>query len=422
MSKGAGVSRKRFEALCAKARKSHHRADLDSVRESYKNDEATQAKVRSWILDDLHRVHKHPENKSIVSPVSRDFYRQLGAVPEVVVEDFFGNHSEFLRAADLKDKRGTQKSQARSAKLHTEQDIHRFAQENVTRFHGKWDKRGKRKHVEGLVCSDVHSMHCDPFARFAFMRAVEIVSPDVVVVNGDLVDFPSISSHSKPPGHFHMSLQDELDWARDFLGDVRRRAPEATIYFVIGNHEYRLVRYLADTAPALASLRALSFDQIFGLDEFEVSLVCRSNFLAASDAARRKDLAENWVVIGGCYVATHGTSCAKFAAANELGHFAMSGTSGHTHRPQIFHGNTLGTGPISWMSTPMMCHHSDGRDFVHGPTPWTMGFGQFSIIPEKRAVSQSVVQVHEDACVFAGVHMSPTAQVLAERRAMMEVA
>jgi hypothetical protein len=393
------------------------------LREQIRDDPKLQAKIREQLLRDLIRVYNDEDNNSIVTPVSRRCYRDLGHFPEILVGDFFGQHAEFLRAAGLQDRRGTARSQNRSARLHTEQEIHRFAKENVLRFHGKYDfAKGKRTHLEGVVASDLHSLHCDPFARYCLMRAVEQIQPDVIVVNGDAVDFPSISTHPKLPGHFHLNLQQEVDWAKDLFRELRRLAPNAAIYFVIGNHEYRLVRYLADTAPALASLRDLSFNHMFGLDEFQVSLVCRSNFLAPSQAARKEDVAENWLVLGDCYVATHGSSCAKFAAETELMRFCMSGTSGHTHRPQVYYHHTPGTGAMSWMSTPMMCHKSDGRDFVHSAIPWNMGFGIFSIDPKKKLVSQQIVQVHEDVCFFAGSVFTPTKATLDARRKMMEVA
>lgn len=410
----------KFEAELAEARAL--REANRALREKLRDDPKLQERVRRQLLDDLLRVKDHPENNSIVTPVSRRCYRDLGHFPEILVQDFFGNHAEFLRAAGLSDLRNTAHSQNRSAKLHSEQAISQFAKENVVRYHGAYQKPLKRSHVEGLVCSDVHSWHADPFARYSFMRAVEMVQPDVIVVNGDLVDFPSISSHPKLPGHFHLNLQQEIDWARDFLRDLRERASDATIFYVIGNHEARLVRYLADTAPALASLRSLNFNDLFGLQEFEISLVCRQSFLAPSRRARKKDVAENWVVIADCYVATHGVATAKLASEREMLRFNMSGTSGHTHRPQVYYHNTLGTGPISWMTTPMLCHHSDGRDFVTGPSSWGMGFGQFSILPSKRLVSQQIVTVHEDVCFFAGAVFTPTKAVTKARQQMMDVA
>lgn len=395
-----------------------------ALREKLRDNPKLQDQVKQDMIEDLLRVYKHPENTSIVTPVSRAIYRdKLGSYPELLVTDFFGNHSEFLRAAGLSDTRTTALVKSKAAKLSSEQGIAKFAQENVLRYHGAYDfHKGSRKHIEGLVCSDLHSCHCDPFARDVFMKVVTLVSPDIIVVNGDGVDFPSISSHPKLPGHFHLNLQQEIDWLKTFFSDLRVRAPNATIYFLIGNHEYRLIRYLADTAPALASLRCLNFSELFGLAESQISLVCRSNFLAPSNKKRKEDLSENWVVIGDCYVATHGLATTAFACKAELSRFNMSGTSGHTHRPQMFYHNTMGTGSIHWMSTPMMAHQSDGRDFVKGPTAWNMGFGRFSILPNKKLVSQQIVQVHEDVCFFDGTVFTPTKAVQRARAKMMDIA
>lgn len=394
------------------------------LRVRLRDDPEFQDRVRQDMIDDLLRVYKHPENTSIVTPVSRAIYRdKLGTYPEILVTDFFGNHSEFLRAAGLSDKRTTAVVRNKAARLSSEQGIYEFAKENVLRYHGAYDfHKGSRKHIEGLICSDLHSSHCDPFARDVFLRTVSLVSPDIIVINGDGVDFPSISSHPKLPGHFHLNLQQEIDWLKEFFAAVRMRAPNATIYFIIGNHEYRLIRYLADTAPALASLRCLNFSDLFGLEEYQISLVCRSNFLAPSNKKRKEDLSENWVILGDCYVVTHGLATTQFACKAELDRFNMSGTSGHTHRPQIFYHNTLGTGGIHWMSTPMMCDKSDGRDFVRGPTAWNMGFGRFSILPSKKLVSQQIVQVHDEVCFFDGTVFTPTKAVQRERSKMMEIA
>jgi hypothetical protein len=177
-------------------------------------------------------------------------------------------------------------------------------------------------------------------------------------------------------------------------------APNAIHLFVIGNHEYRLVNYLADTAPALASLPSLSFSKLFGLEEFGIGLVCRSNFLAPAKKQAKLDVMENWAVLEKCFVVTHGTLLGQAPALSQLKRFNLSGTSGHTHRPQIFHENTLGTGPLSWMSTPAMAGFAVGRDYVSTPTQWNCGFGIVQIMDG--LVSQQIVQVHSTHAFLAG--------------------
>lgn len=411
----------RFEKACqaAKERQEENR----SLRESYTADKRKSARVRELLIADLKRVFEHPDNPFQGFAASRSRYRQLGHYPEVFVTDFFGQHEEFQRAANLRDTRNTSRTKHKIARLHTAMQIAEYAQQNVLRWANHYPKaKGKRGHLEVVIGSDFHSYFVDPFALDVFIDVVKDVRPEIVVLNGDVFDFPQISRHRQLPGHFNLNIQTEIDFGREkIIRRVREAAPDAQIDLVVGNHEYRLVTYLADTAPALASLRTLQFDQLIGLHEFEVNLVCRSNFLAPSKGARKKEQAENWQVIGDCFVTTHGISCARFAAAEQMRRYQMSGTSGHTHRPQLVCDNSLGTGPLSWMSTPMMASFAVGKDYVAEPSAWNMGFGVVSILPGKRAVSQQLVTIHPEWASFAGRTWTPSKKVIETRDAQWRV-
>lgn len=406
---------KRFDMACRRAKKKQEANR--KIRERYTSDKRLQASIRKKLIEDLIRVYNHPDNPYAGFAASRARYRDLGHYPEIMVTDFMGNHQEFLRAAGLYDLRNTTRSRNAIARLHTAMQVAEFAKENVTRWVGGYQKADKRgTDLEVIVASDLHSYFVDPFALDVLIDTVRMVEPDVVVLNGDVVDFPQISRHRQLPGHFLLNLQEEIDFAREkILRRVREAAPNAQIDFVLGNHEYRLVTYLADTAPQLASLRSLQFGPLFGLDDYEVNLACRSNFLAPTKADRKKDRAENWHIIGDTLVATHGTSCARFAAAEQMRRFQMCGTSGHTHRPQIVCDNSLGTGPLSWTSTPMMASFSVGRDYVAEPSQWNMGFGVFSVMPRKRLVCPNLVIVHEEWASFAGRRWVPSKAAISRR-------
>lgn len=85
--------------------------------------------------------------------------------------------------------------------------------------------------------------------------------PDVVVVLGDFGDFYSVSAHSKDPNRVrHLrsennAINRRLDQV-DALGATEK-------YFIAGNHEDRLERYLADKAPELFGL--ISVPELFRL-------------------------------------------------------------------------------------------------------------------------------------------------------------
>lgn len=406
----------RFQAACDEA--TRQQEANRSIRRTLAED---PAELKAALIADLKRVFEHPDNPFKGFAASRQRYRQLGHFPEILVNDAFGNHEEFQRAAGLRDLRNTTRVRNRAAKLHTFQQVAAYADKELRRYHSLY-RKDSRRHLEVVVGSDFHSYFVDPFALRVFLDTLRIVGPNLVILNGDVFDFPQISRHRHLPGHFHLNLQQEIDFGvENILRKVREAVPDAEIRMVIGNHEYRLVNYLADTAPALAELRTLRFGDLFRLDELEIGLICRQSFLTPSAASKKRDQQENWEVIGDSLVVTHGVSCAKFAADEQLKRYQKSGTSGHTHRPQIITANSLGTGSLSWTSTPMMASFAVGRDYVSEPSGWNMGFGVFSIYPAKRAVCPQLVLVNEEFASFAGQTWVPTKKEIEHRRKQWEV-
>lgn len=362
-------------------------------------------KLRAEMIADLLRVFEHPLNPYAGWAASRDRYRHLGHFPAVLVADLFGTHQEFQRAAGLIDSRGTSRHRLGIAHAHTEQRIAAYAKEHVLRWQGKYDRalRDRRGEKVVVVGSDLHSQFLDPFAWEVFIGVVRMVSPDVVVLNGDVVDFYVVSRHLKLPGEGHLTLQQEIDLTREkILRRVRESAPEATIVWHIGNHEYRLVRYLADTAPELASLDCLSFDKLFGVQEYEIEMQFGGSFLAPKASRQRKEVETNWRIYWDSYAVTHGTYTGEFPAARQLGRYGMSGTSGHVHTPQLYFDSTLRTPNVSWMSTGMLASYMVGKEYVPEPQRWTMGLGVATVLPARGIVVQQPVTIHDGYATFSG--------------------
>ena len=308
-------------------------------RLAHKADEARKARranlhkaTENALVADVLRV-ANDEDNPYQGTCSRARYRDYGHYSEEQVFDLFGNHSELQRSAGLRDFRATTSFRNKRAKIKTEERILDYFNSEIMPFVGKYERksRGKAKHM--VVGSDFHSEETDRFALSVFLDVIKRTQPDYVVLNGDVFDFPSVSKWSQPPNKL-LQLQDEIDWVREnILLQVRECAPDADITLVIGNHEYRLCRFLADCAPALASLRSLSFNNLFGLDELEINLVHNNALLAPSAKEQKKAYEESWRVYEDCFVVTHGVACGATAGAKELAKWQMSGTSGHVHRP-----------------------------------------------------------------------------------------
>lgn len=404
----------------AKKAAAKHQERNRKLRERYVDDEDLQDELREALVADLLRVYDHPCNPFRGFAASRKRYRELGRYPEILVIDYFGSHQEFLRAAELHDKRTTTKIMNKSARLHSQQQVARYAEEHVLRWHNKYDqgRNARRGQLEVVFGSDFHSDACDPFALRVFVETCRMIQPDFICLGGDLVDFPQMSRHRKLPGHFCLSVNDEIQWVRaNLFQSLRDACPEAQIDFIVGNHGLRLCSFLADSAPQLADLPSLSFAELFALDEYQINLVCRSNFLATTAKARREDVLENWKVYGESLVAHHGTSCAKFSAQVELDRFQMSTVCGHTHRPQMYWSNSLGTGALVSVNSGMMAMPSVGRDYMAHPTKWNTSFSRFSILPNKKIVSPEIVFCGGETAFIAGRRFDITKAEKRKRKA-----
>lgn len=410
----------RYEASLIEADKKRlANADL---RESYRSNRAKREKVRQLLIADLIHVYQHPDNPYAGWAASRKRYRELGHFPEIMVADLFGTHAEFERAAGLRDQRGTSKVGLLTARLHSEREIREYAEESVLGSVGRWTKKYREtsgvKHV--IVGSDFHGQFVDPLALRVWLDTIQDVQPDVVVLNGDVTDFPQVSRFTLMPGAGSLSLQAEIDWTREnILARTRKAAPKAAILYVIGNHEHRLIRYLADTAPELASLRCLRWDTLFGIEDLGIEMVFGGNFLAPRqrdrvDNTRRKTHA----VLFDSLVVTHGKSLADNAPKAELERWGMSGTSGHTHRPGIQTRPTHANPHLSWTSTPMMAGFAVGKDYVDGPSSWTMGFAAFTVDARAGIVVPQLIPIYEDFASWNGHVWRPSDKARAIRRTM----
>jgi predicted phosphodiesterase len=400
----------RYESALEKA--ASERLVYKEIRDEYRNDRERREVVRDLLIKDLLRVYQHPDNPYAGWSASRKRYRELGHFPEICVIDLFGTHAEFERAAALRDKRGTSKVTLLTSRLHSEKDIREYAEESVLGSVGRWSKEYRKKsgvkHV--LVGSDFHGQFVDPLALRVFLDVAKDVQPDTIVFNGDVTDFPQVSRFSHMPGAGSLSLQDEIDWTKKhILGATRKVAPDAAMLYVIGNHEHRLIRYLADTAPELASLRCLRWDTLFGIDDLDIEMVFGGNFMAPRQRDRQDNTRRRThAVLYDSVVVTHGRSIADNAMAAELNRWGMSGTSGHTHRPGIQTRPTHANPHLSWTSTPMMAGFAVGKDYVDGPSGWTMGFALFTIDVASKIVIPQLITVYEDFASWNGHVWRPT--------------
>lgn len=411
----------KFEAACEEAAK--QRQANKALREEYRSSRRKREKVSQLLVQDLLRVYNHPDNPYAGWSASRKRYRQLGHFPEILVTDLFGTHAEFERAAGLRDLRNTSKVRLLTARYHTEKSIREYAEECVMGSVGRWNKQYRTrkgiKHV--LVGSDFHSQFVDPLALRVWLDVTKMVQPDGIVFNGDVVDFPSVGRYSQMPGAGSLSVQGEIDFARDrIIRPTLERAPKAWRTYHIGNHEHRLIRYLADTAPELADLRCLRWDRLFEIEDLDIEMVFGGNWLAPKQRDRNNNVRKTYKVYYDALCVMHGRSIAQNAWKVELDRVGMSITCGHTHRPGVYWHGTLANPNLSATHTGMMAGYAIGKEYAEVPDAanWTMGFCLFTIDTQAQQVFPQPIIITEDMATFNGTFWRATEKDYALRRKM----
>lgn len=204
-----------------------------------------------------------------------------------------------------------------------------------------------------MVASDIHFPYEDKSAVAAFLKEIGLRKPEVIVLNGDLLDFYKLSKFSKDPAG--KNPEEEIEMCKTFLKRLRREAgKECKIYYTIGNHSARLRKYILDNAPMVTGL----MENVFSLLKLEEPNVVGCASLLVNDT----------------FIFKHGSrlgSKSGLSAIKELEAHYLSGASGHTHRLSRYSVRKVGRRFI-WLETGCLCDLNP--EYMIDPD-WEQGIG-----------------------------------------------
>ena len=203
-----------------------------------------------------------------------------------------------------------------------------------------------------LVASDVHIPFQDSRAVTSFITYCKEKQPDVIILNGDILDMFLLSRFTKGEGRNPL---EEITECRSLLKELRDACKKSAIYYIIGNHETRLERYVLTKAPELSSLIEDVFT-ILKVDEFNVR-GCAS--LTIND----KILFKHGTLLG---------NKSGLSAIKEMENSYMSGCSGHTHRLCKYIARKAGK-KFFWIETGCLCDLNP--EYMINPN-WQQGFAR----------------------------------------------
>jgi len=216
-----------------------------------------------------------------------------------------------------------------------------------------------RKHY--MILPDIHSPYDDHKALGLAEKTFVDGKFDGLICLGDAVDFYCISQHDKDPARKN-DLQWEVDEGRRMFRRweklIAKVCPGQRIKYTLGNHEYRLERFINDKAPQM--FRMHKYETLMGLDKTKWEVI-----------PYRKTLRVGKLNI------THdakyaGSDAHKRTRAKYGGNIVI----GHTHRMSIdYLGNLQRKSHVGAMFGWLGNYREIDYDHEVSAAEWVLGFG-----------------------------------------------
>jgi len=177
----------------------------------------------------------------------------------------------------------------------------------------------RNKVEKALVVSDLHiPNHDKELVDLVLFKFGKDFKPDVIFLDGDIMDNFSVSRYQKHPS-IQLSLAQELVSVKAFLEKVRHIHKDSRIEYIFGNHEHRLETYIIDNAPELFD--QVNLEQLLATEGLDIEV-------------HRSIYKENYIQYGDLYighfdcVASKGGSTAQKLLQTK----GVSILQGHIHR------------------------------------------------------------------------------------------
>lgn len=189
-------------------------------------------------------------------------------------------------------------------------------------------RKAKMEYI--VIGSDFHVPFVEDKAFSAFKSMVKDIKPSKLIINGDFMDFYTVSKYSKDPER-KVTLAYELLMGKTLLKELRAAVGDAPIVYLEGNHEIRLRQFLSTFAPQLASLPHLKIQELLGLSEMGIDYI--------SARSRGAFVQVDNIVVGHFdRVSKNSGQTAKALVDDHMCNIVQA----HTHRLGTFYKTTIG--------------------------------------------------------------------------------
>lgn len=277
-----------------------------------------------WTAEDCLKHLREIAEENPDRRVTRNFFRVHSDISEATWNRYFGTFAEFKKQAGIVLSRHAQRLEKSIAK-HASVDVLRQMNVDKLDYGAKYEKPSKTRWKDILVFSDVHDKDCDPFYRRLSIEAARRLQPDAICINGDLFDLPEFSKYTQDPREW--DPVGRIRWVHEWLAELREASPESQFDLIEGNHEYRLLRHLAEATKALRQilheLHGFSIQTLLGLDDYEVNYISKSDLCAFTESDIKNEVRRNYQIYYDALLAHH------YPDGRKMGY---PGWNGHHHK------------------------------------------------------------------------------------------
>ncbi len=129
-----------------------------------------------------------------------------------------------------------------------------------------------------LVLSDLHFPYHSKEAIDAAVAYGRKLKPDVLLINGDFLDFHRISRFQQDPKK--RTLREEIDTGKEALAWLRSRFSKARFIYKIGNHDQRWDHFIWNRAAELFDLENVQLHNVLDFEKHGIERVDDNPILA----------------------------------------------------------------------------------------------------------------------------------------------
>lgn len=100
-------------------------------------------------------------------------------------------------------------------------------------------------------------------AHKAFVKFAKELKPDIIIKNGDELDFPGISRHAPIGWEKRPKVQTEIECTQERLSEIEDASRNSKLFWPLGNHDARFETRLATIAPEYAQVHGVHLKDHF---------------------------------------------------------------------------------------------------------------------------------------------------------------